>query len=122
MSEFRYMDRVRVREGAPPPPHSDSERALVPVPHADSSLSRVLGGSPLGVLARLILLSFVVGAALAWLDIRPSELLLWAESLARRVWAFGFDGLREGFNYVLVGAMIVVPLWLLSRLFGGRRT
>lgn len=120
MSDFRYMDRVRAREGAPPPLPPETERALLPVPHADSSLSRVLGGSPLGVLARLILLSFVVGAALAWLDIRPAELLHWAESLVRRVWSFGFEGLREGFGYVLVGAMIVVPLWLLSRLFGRR--
>ena len=121
MNDFRYMDRVRAREGAAPPPHDfESERVALPVPQSSSSLSRVMGGSPLGVLLRLILLSFLVGAALAWLDIRPAELLWWVEGLARRLWAFGFEGLREGVGYILVGAMIVVPLWLVSRLFGAR--
>lgn len=122
MTEFRYMDRVRAREGGASPPPSDSERAYPPVPYASSGLSRLMGGSPLGVLARLIFLSFLVGAVLAWLDIRPVEILWWAQSVFHRLWAFGFDGLRDAFGYVMVGAMIVVPLWLLTRLFGGRRT
>lgn len=121
MTDFRYMDRVRAREGRAPQLSPDEpERAYLPVPQTSSGLSRVMGGSPLGVVARLILLSFLVGAALAWLDIRPAELLWWAQNIVRRVWAFGWEGLREGANYVLVGAMVVVPLWLLSRLFGRR--
>jgi hypothetical protein len=128
VTDFRYMDRVRARErDAPPHPAALSapgpaiERDVVPAPHASSASSRLLGGSPLGVFLRLVFLSFLVGAALAWLDIRPQELLWWAEGLARRVWSLGFEGLREGVGYVAVGAMIVVPLWLVSRLFGGAR-
>lgn len=121
MSEFRYMDRVRARENAAPPfALPEPERPVSPVSQTSSGLARVMGGSPLAVLARLILLSFLVGAVLAWLDIRPAELLWWLEGVAHRLWAFGFDGVREALNYVLVGAMIVVPLWLLSRLFGKR--
>lgn len=121
MSEFRYMDRVRARQGAAPPPLPEPEQAHPPVPYASSGLSRFMGGSPLGVFARLVFLSFLVGAVLAWLDIRPAEIMWWAQDVVHRVWAFGFDGLRDAFGYILVGAMIVVPLWLLSRLFGGRR-
>lgn len=120
MSDFRYMDRVRARENGAPLALPEPERPFPPVSQTSSGLARVMGGSPLAVLARLIVLSFVVGAALAWLDIRPIELLWWIESLARRLWAYGFDGLREGMSYVLLGAVIVVPLWLLSRLFGKR--
>jgi hypothetical protein len=86
-----------------------------------SPLARAMGGSPLGVAARLVFLSFLIGAALHWLDIRPSDLIWRAEELARRVWAYGFDGLREALGFILTGAMIVAPLWLLSRLLGGRR-
>lgn len=122
MSDFRYMDRVRAREGsASPAPSAEPERAYLPVQQPSSNLARVMGGSPLGVFARLVFLSFLVGAALAWLDIRPAELLHWLESLIRRIWLLGFEGMRDAFGYVLVGAMIVVPLWLISRLFGGRR-
>lgn len=123
MNDFRYMDRVRAREqGAALPPAAPSlERDASLVPQASGAASRLLGGSPLGVFLRLVVLSFLVGAALAWLDIRPQELLWWAESLLRRVWSLGFEGLREGVGYVVVGAMIVVPLWLLSRVFGGAR-
>lgn len=117
MSEFRYMDRVHARENALPPPAP--ERAGLPAPRA-SGLARLMGGAPLAVLARLILLSFLVGAALAWLDIRPAEALRLAQGLLHRVWAFGFDGVREGAGYVAAGALIVAPLWLLSRLFGRR--
>jgi hypothetical protein len=43
------------------------------------------------------------------------------ETMAREIYAMGFDVVRYVWRYFLLGAIIVVPLWLLSRLFGGRR-
>ncbi len=79
-------------------------------------LTRLFGGPPVTVLFRLLLASLVVGAVLIWLDIRPSDVFGGLQRLAMHIWGDGFDAVREAANYIAVGAMIVVPLWLLARL------
>jgi hypothetical protein len=86
-------------------------------------LTRFLGDSPLRVAFKLIVLSFVVGLVLATLDIHPLELWAWAERLVMRVWHMGFEALERAAAYLILGALIVVPLFLIVRLvkFSGRR-
>lgn len=89
----------------------------------ESALTRFLGGSPIGVFFRLLIISLAVGALLMWLNIHPLDILYGVERFFRRVWMMGFDALREMFTYVLAGAVIVIPVWLLMRIFssGNRR-
>lgn len=82
----------------------------------DTALNRFLGGSPLNVALRLFLLSLLVGVLLMWLDIRPADLVDAASRFVQRIYSLGFDALRNMGDYLLAGAMIVVPLWLLARL------
>ncbi len=82
---------------------------------------RLLGGPPLAVLARLVVVSLLVGALLMWLDIRPFDIFNGLVRFAHRIWALGFDAIREIGDYVLAGAVIVVPLWFVSRLLSARR-
>jgi hypothetical protein len=42
------------------------------------------------------------------------------ERLFMRLWAMGFDAVREIFAYVAAGAVIVVPVWFLLRLLNMR--
>ena len=84
----------------------------------DSPLHRFLGGSPLAVLLRLAFVSLVVGALMAWLDIDALVLLSWIEQTVARLWAAGFDAVRQLGRYFLAGAALVVPIWLVTRLFG----
>ena len=88
---------------------------------AENIVHRFFGGSPLGALARLVVVSFAVGAVLYWLDIEPFDMIRAAERLARQIWFMGFDAVRQAGHYVLAGALIVVPIWLLARLFSFRR-
>ena len=69
---------------------------------------------------RLLVVSLVVGALLMWLDIRPWEVLRAVERLFLRLWAMGFDAVREIVAYIVAGAVIVVPVWLVLRLFSMR--
>ena len=87
---------------------------------AGSTLERFLGGSPVAVLLRLIVLSLVVGALMMWLDIRPQDIVLGFERFLRRIWALGFDAVRELGDYVVAGAIIVVPIWFVLRLLNMR--
>ena len=83
---------------------------------------RFLGGPPLAVLARLVLVSLVVGALLFWLQIEPLDILRDAVRAVERVWAMGFAALGDIGRYVLAGATIVVPVWFLMRLLTVRGT
>ena len=71
-------------------------------------LARFLGGPPLSVLARLLMLSLIVGALLMWLDIHPMDVIDSVERLFRRLWNLGFGAVRLVLEYVIAGAVIVV--------------
>ena len=86
-----------------------------------STVERVFGGSPLAVLGRLILLSILVGVVLSAIGLDPMNLVRSIERLVRQVYAMGFDAVRYVWQYFLLGAIVVVPIWILTRLFGARR-
>jgi hypothetical protein len=85
---------------------------------SNDSLYRFLGGSPLAVAFRLILLSVLVGVVLAAIGFDPWNILRSIELLFRRIWDLGFDAVNWLWRYFLLGAVIVIPLWLLMRVFG----
>jgi hypothetical protein len=86
---------------------------------ANNVVSRFLGGAPLGVLVRLVLLSIVVGVILSAAGLDPWNILHSVEKLIREVWDMGFDAVRWLWRYFLLGAALVVPIWLLVRLTRG---
>jgi uncharacterized protein DUF6460 len=86
-----------------------------------SNLNRFLGGNPGSVLVKLIFLSLLVGAFLAFLDITPFGLIEGLVDWISSVFDLSFETVQEVGLWVLYGAIIVVPLWLISRLFSSRR-
>ncbi|KRQ11152.1 hypothetical protein AOQ73_07390 [Bradyrhizobium pachyrhizi] len=92
----------------------------LPAGHSDG-LYRFLGGSPLSVAFRLILLSILVGVVLAAIGLDPWNILNSIRRLFQSIWDFGFDAINWAWRYFLLGAVIVIPIWLLSRLFGAPR-
>jgi hypothetical protein len=81
-----------------------------------SSFDRFFGGPPLAVIGRLILLSILVGVILAAIGLDPWNILQSVQRLIEHIWNMGFDAVRWLWRYFLLGAVIVVPLWLLVRL------
>ncbi len=86
-------------------------------------LTRFLGDTPLRVAVRLVLLSFVVGLVLSVLGIRPYQIYEWVERAVLRIYDMGWEFFSGSLDYLIAGAVIVVPLFLIARLFklGGRR-
>jgi hypothetical protein len=74
---------------------------------------RFFGESVAGTLIRLVLLSIIV--------ITPSNLLDRLQQLVRNFLNLGFDAFHWAFQYFLLGAVIVFPIWFLVRLFGRSR-
>jgi hypothetical protein len=81
-----------------------------------------------GTLLKLLLASLVVGFLLTWLEVEPTDLV--ARSREALVWAFAqvrtltddlVDSAGDVVGYVLVGAVVVVPIWLVSVLWKALR-
>jgi hypothetical protein len=86
----------------------------------DTRLRRFLGGSPLAVLIKLVLVSLIVGALLMWLNIRPADVFRMLSNLVDRLWSLSFDAIREFGTYIVAGAAIVLPVWLILRILSYR--
>ncbi len=81
-----------------------------------------LGGTPGRVVVRLILMSLVVGFLMSIFGISPEAIFRSIEGFVNSIFDNGFEVLRDGFGYMLTGAVIVLPLWFLGRLMSsGRR-
>jgi Domain of unknown function (DUF6460) len=91
------------------------------LPAANDGLYRFLGGSPLSVAFRLVLLSILVGVVLAAIGFDPWNSLSSIRLLFQRLWDLGFDAVNWLWRYFLLGAVIVIPVWLLSRMFATPR-
>ena len=91
------------------------------LPAANDGLYRFLGGSPLAVAFRLILLSILVGVVLAAIGFDPWNILSSIRLSFQRLWDLGFDAINWLWRYFLLGAVIVIPVWLLLRMFGAPR-
>jgi hypothetical protein len=85
------------------------------------SVDRFLGGSPLAVLFKLVLLSILIGVVLSALGLDPWNILQSIERLIRTIWNMGFDAVLWLWRYFLLGAVIVIPIWLILRIFRSPR-
>src|ERR1700730_10350718 len=91
------------------------------LPASNDGLYLFLGVSPLAVAFRLILLSILVGVVLAAIGFDPWNIVNSIRLLFRRLWDLSFDAINGLWRYFLLGAVIVIPVWLISRMFGAPR-
>lgn len=86
-----------------------------------SRLERLLGDRPGAVIVRLVLMSLVVGFLMAFFGVNPQGLINGVIGLFRDALRDSTGMLRSIVGYVLAGAAIVVPVWLVLRLTSRRR-
>ncbi len=84
---------------------------------ANSTMTRFFGGPPLAVLGKLVLLSILIGVVLSTFGFDPWNIVDSIRQLLRAIWEMGFDAFRWLWRYFLLGAVLVVPIWLILRLF-----
>jgi hypothetical protein len=76
-----------------------------------------------GTIVRVLLLCFVVGLILAFLDVDPRNLFHDLIRLGRELFDMSIDFVNWAGKYVWMGAVVVVPVWavvLLYRYLRGR--
>jgi hypothetical protein len=75
----------------------------------------IFGGSPLGVVVRLAVISIVVGVVLDTLGINLRNFFDRINDLLRRIYDLGFGAIDWLLQYLLLGAIVVIPIWLIAR-------
>jgi Family of unknown function (DUF6460) len=90
-------------------------------PFATSYVERFLGGPPLAVIFKLVLLSILVGVILKVVGLDPLNILHSLQDLVRAIWDMGFDAVLWLWRYFLLGAVVVVPVWFVLRLMRAPR-
>ncbi len=79
------------------------------------------GGNPLSVLIRLALISVVVGVVLSALGMNLRNFFDRINILLRNLYDLGFGAVDWVLQYLVLGAIVVVPIWLVTRLANSRR-
>jgi hypothetical protein len=77
--------------------------------------NQILGGSPSSVVIRLIFLSLVVGVVLSVIGFSPTDIVDSVTRLVRGIYDMGFGAVERIVRYMLLGAAIVIPVWLVIR-------
>jgi hypothetical protein len=90
-------------------------------PMSNGGMAKVFGGSPLAVLVRLALVSILVGVVLSALGLDPWNIIQSVQRLIRNIWNMGWDAVRSLWGYFLLGAVIVIPIWLITRVINAPR-
>ena len=84
-------------------------------------VNRFLGGTVVGTIVKLLVVSLIVGFILSALGIHPLDLWYGVIDFFASLWHRGFDALGEVGRYFMLGAIIVVPVFIIIRVLSYRR-
>lgn len=80
-------------------------------------MDRFFGGSPAVVILKLLTASLIIGVVLSFFELDPNNLYHAVVKLGEWFSSLGLDFVRSAARYVILGALVVIPVWLLVRLF-----
>lgn len=81
-----------------------------------SPVERLFGGHPISVVLKLALVSLLVGFVMSIFGVDAQQIVRGAVELLRETLRDGAGIFRNLGGYILTGAALVVPIWLLIRL------
>ncbi|MBN9031692.1 MAG: hypothetical protein BGO05_15645 [Rhizobiales bacterium 63-7] len=84
-------------------------------------MNRLLGDSPARTLVKLVVVSLIVGFIMNVFGLRPLDLVDSLRYFLLDLWHTGFAALGRVGDYLLLGATIVIPAFILLRLLSYRR-
>lgn len=86
-----------------------------------SALNRFLGDSPVKVLLKLIVVSFLVGLVMNAFGWSPLDVVYRIREFFLDIWNLGFRAFDQFLGYLLLGAAVVVPAFILLRIASYRK-
>ncbi|MCX8572442.1 MULTISPECIES: DUF6460 domain-containing protein [Hyphomicrobiales] len=86
-----------------------------------NGLTRFLGDTPLRVFLKLLVISFLVGIVMSAFGWSPFDVLYGIRDFFVDIWRMGFSAFHRFLGYFMLGAAIVVPAFIILRLFSYRK-
>jgi hypothetical protein len=86
-----------------------------------SALTRFLGDTPLRVVLKLLVVSFLVGLVMNAFGWSPMDVLYGIRNFFVDLWNLGFRAIDRFLGYILLGAAIVIPAFILLRIANYRK-
>lgn len=84
-------------------------------------LAQFLGDSPFRVIVKLAVVSFVVGMVMNAFDWSPFDIVDTVYRFVLHLWNMGFQAIENVLEYLLLGAAVVVPAFIILRILSYRR-
>ncbi|GGA56843.1 DUF6460 domain-containing protein [Pelagibacterium lentulum] len=81
----------------------------------------VLGDTPGRLFVRLVVMSLIVGFLMAIFGVSPQDIFRSVERFFADMFDNSFEVLYRAFSYVVTGAMVVIPIWIVMRLMASAR-
>lgn len=86
-----------------------------------NDFNRFLGDTPGRTVMKLVVASLIVGFIMTLFDIMPVDLLRTIRNGVMELWRTGFETLGEVGSWLLLGASVVIPVFILIRLTSFKR-
>ncbi|PTM97631.1 DUF6460 domain-containing protein [Mycoplana dimorpha] len=84
-------------------------------------VNRFLGDTPLRIIVKLLILSVALGFLMSVFGLYPEDILRGVRDFVINLWETGFEALGRVGDYLMLGAVIVVPVFFLIRILSYRR-
>ena len=85
------------------------------------NVSGFLGDSPARVIVKLIIVSLIVGVAMSAFGLSPWDIFSSIREFVMRLWNMGFSAIGKFADYLLLGACVVIPAFIIIRIMSFRR-
>ncbi len=86
-----------------------------------NGLTRFLGDTPGRTALKLLVASFVVGVIMAAFNWYPIDIVIIVRDFLINLWETGFAALGRFGKYLALGAGVVIPIFIIMRLFSLRK-
>lgn len=85
-------------------------------------VNRFLGDTPMRTVVKLVILCVVVGFVMSTFGLYPMDILHWIRRVFVDLWRSGFAALGRVGDYLLLGAAIVIPSFIVIRILNWRKS
>ncbi len=85
-----------------------------------SRLTRFLGDTPGRTIVKLLVISLIVGAVMSAFNLYPLDILHGVRDFLVNLWNLGFDALGRFGDYLILGAFVVIPVFIIIRILSYR--
>ena len=83
--------------------------------------NRFLGDTPARVAVKLIVVSLIVGVVMSAFNWSPFDILYGIRDFFVHLWNLGFGALERFADYLILGAAVVIPAFIILRLLSYKR-